>query len=485
MEDLKGKAVRGGLVKAVAQAANFILRVGSLMILARLLDPADFGMVAMVTAVTGVFSLFKDAGLSAATVQRDSISNDQISALFWINMLVGVVLSLLSVALAPALVAFYHEPRLFWVTVALGLGFFFNAAGVQHSAIIQRQMRFVALSMIEILALCVSTAVGIGLAVAGYGYWALVGMAVILPAATSIGAWLAITWVPGMPRRKVGIRSMILFGGKATLNSLVVYIGYNLEKVLLGRFWGANALGIYGRAYQLINIPAENLNSAVGGVAFSALSRLQDEPDRLKSYFLKGYSLVLALSLPATIACALLADDIILIVLGPKWIEVVSIFRLLTPTVMIFALINPFWWLLYATGLVGRSLKIALVLAPLVIAAYLIGLPYGPNGVALAYSAVLTLWLIPHIAWCVQGTMVSFKDVLQAASRPLISGVIAAVFCFLVQFFVGQLLSLFPRIILGASVLVVVYFWSLLYLMGQKDFYLELLRGAKRRSFSD
>jgi hypothetical protein len=115
----------------------------------------------------------------------------------------------------------------------------------------------------------------------------------------------------------------------------------------------------------------------------------------------------LALTLPITIASALFANDLILILLGPKWIEAIPIFQLLTPTILVFALINPMWWLLASMGLLGRSLRIALVIAPLVIAAYVIGLPYGPTGVAFAYSAVMTLWLVPHIAWCIHGTMIS------------------------------------------------------------------------------
>jgi PST family polysaccharide transporter len=129
---------------------------------------------------------------------------------------------------------------------------------------------------------------------------------------------------------------------------------------VLGRFWGVDALGIYGRAYQLINIPTDNLNSAAGEVAFSALSRLQDDPGRLRSYFLKGYSLVLALTLPGTIACALFADDMIFVLLGPKWMAAAPIFRLLAPTILVFAVVNPLAWLLCSLGLVGRSLKMGL-----------------------------------------------------------------------------------------------------------------------------
>ena len=482
MKNLKERTLRGGFAKVCAQAVNFLLRIGSLMVLARLLDPKDFGLVGMVTAVTGVFSLFKDAGLSMVTIQRSTITNEQVSTLFWINMLVGAVLGLLSLAIAPIISSFYHEPRLFWVTAALATGFLFNAAGVQHSALLQRQMNFTSLAVIEIISLLVSIAVGIGLAIGGYGYWALVGMAVISPAASTVCLWSIATWVPGVPHRRVGIGSMMRFGGTATLNGLVVYIAYNLEKVLLGRFWGAEALGMYGRAYQLISIPTENLNSASGGIAFAALSRLRDDPHRFKNYFLKGYSVVLALTLPITIACALFANDIILTLLGPKWKEAILVFQLLTPTILVFALINPFSWLLYSIGLVGRSLKIALVIAPLVIAAYVIGLPHGPTGVALAYSAAMTLWLVPHIAWCIHGTMISSRDILKASSQPFLSAIVAAAVAFAAQFFYGQSFSPLPRLLLGGGILLIVYLWMLLYVMGQKAFYLDLLQGLRKRS---
>ena len=283
MEDFKGRTVRGGFAKLCGQVVGLVFRLGFLVIMARLLDPEDFGLVAMVTVVTGFYEIFTSAGLSSATIQKATVTDEQISTLFWINILVGTVLGLLCLATAPVLVAFYHEPRLFWVTVAIGAGFLFSAAGVQHSALLQRQLRYVDLTMIEALSLLVSFALGISMALGGFGYWALVGSTIALPALNTALMWAIAAWIPGMPRRGVDIYSMLHFGGTITLNGLVVYIAYNFDKLLLGRFWGADALGIYGRAYQLINIPTSNLNSAIGGVAFSALSRLQDDPIRLKT----------------------------------------------------------------------------------------------------------------------------------------------------------------------------------------------------------
>jgi len=479
MKDLKQKAIRGGFAKVCAQATTFVLRLVSLMALARMLDPKDFGLVGMVTAVIGVLNLFRDFGLSTATVQRSSVNEKQISALFWVNLLVGSILALLAVLIAPLLASFYHEPRLVVVTAVLGLGFLFNAAGVQHTALLERQLRFTLLSVIDVTSLLVSTAVGIGMALRGYGYWALVCMTVLGPLVSTSCVWLGAAWVPNRPQKHAGIRSMMRFGTTVTLNSLIVYLAYNFEKVLLGRFWGAEVLGIYGRGYQLINIPTENLNSAIGGVAFSALSRLQDEPSRLRIYFLKGYSFVLALTLPITIVCALFANDLIVVLLGPKWYGAVPIFRLLAPTILIFAMINPLGWFLLALGMVGRSLRIGLVLAPIVILGYLSGLRYGPTGVALGYSSAMTLWLVPHILWCVRGTPISFRDICIAVSRPLTSALVAGGVALVFRSVFGVQLAALPRLIMCGSVLMTTYAGMLFYVMGEKAFYLSLLRGLK------
>jgi O-antigen/teichoic acid export membrane protein len=479
--DLKGKTIRGGLARLGAQGTNFLLRVLVLMVLARLLGPKDFGLVGMVTAFTGILTLFRDFGLSSAAVQRPSVSEEQISTLFWINMLLGALLGMIMAAMAPFIAAFYHEPRLLAVTVVLAFGFFFNAVGIQHSALLQRQMRFTALATTSVLSLIIGSAIAIAGAEAGYGYWALVWMSVSTPLIASICFWLTTGWVPAMPHWRGEIRSMLHFGGTLTLNGLLAYIAYNADKILIGRVWGADAIGIYGRAYQLVNIPTDNLNAAVGEVAFSALSRLQDDPARLKSYFLKGFSLVLGFTLPATIGCALFADDVVLVLLGPKWRDAAAIVRLLAPTIAIFAIINPLGWLVYSLGLVSRCLKIALVFAPIMITGCVIGVHYGPNGVAFAYSAVLTLWVIPHIIWCVHGTVISPRDVLLAVSRPLGSGILAGGLAFAVRLICGEMVSPYIRLALEAGALVVAFYMTLLFAAGHKSLYLDLFRGLTGR----
>jgi len=480
MTDLKRRTLRAGVIKIGAQGANFLLRFGSLMIMARLLDPKDFGIVAMVTAVTGGFNLFKDAGLSMVTVQRPSITNEEVSTLFWVNMLVGVVLGGLSFALAPILVGFYGEPKLFWVTALLGLAFVTNAAGVQHSALLHRSMRFGLLTFVDILSQLASIAVGVVMAMNGFGFWALVWMAVVQPTTCTILLWSMTACVPGKPSRGVELRSMLNFGGMTTLNCLIMYVSYNLEKVLLGRFWGAEALGIYSRAFQLISIPSENLNAATGGVMFAALSRLQDDPARLKRYYVKMHSALLALSVPVTFSMALFADDIIFLVLGPKWKDAAVIFQLLAPSILALAMINPTYWLLVSIGKVDRSLKMAMVLGPVIIISYLFGLSYGPRGVAIAYSTAMMIWIVPHLIWCFHGTMLTMRDLLSALGRPFLSAILAVAVVYVTQPLYWQFFTPLPRLVFGCIILMATYSWLLLWVMGQKDLYFEIVRGLKQ-----
>ena len=455
------------------------MRIGSLMVLARLLTPKDFGLVGMATAFTGIFNMLRDFGLSAAAVQQDTVTDDQISTLFWINLLFGLMFALLCIVLAPVIGTFYHQPRLVTVMAVLGLGFVFNAAGTQHAVLLQRQMRFTAYSTIGVVSLMISTGVAIGGALLGFGYWSLVALSVAPSFISAIGLWWTTGWIPGMPRRRAGVRPMIRFGGTMTLSGVLGYVSYNIEKVLLGRFWGAEALGIYGRSYQLVNMPTGNLNSAAGEVAFAALSRLQGDHGRLRSYFLKSFSLVQAVTVPITIACILFSGDLIAVFLGPKWKAAAPILRLLAPTIFAFGIMNPLGWLLDSTGLVGRGLKLALVFSPLIILGYFVGLPYGPHGVAFAYSTVMILWTLPNAALCVRGTVISLRDVLITTGKPLASGVAAGALAMAARMACGHALSPLLRLLVGNSVLFIAFFGILLFVGGQKSFYLDLLRGLR------
>lgn len=488
-QDLKRRTVHGAMVSACSQVATLALRTGSMMILARLLVPQEFGLVGMVTAFTGILTLFRDAGLGMAAVQRASITDAQISTMFWINLGFGTLIAAMAAIAAPVLAMFYREPRLVLITLALALGFVFNGASAQHLALLQRAMRFKAIAVLNVTALIVSIAAAIGSALAGFGYWALVWMNIGQPFVTAVGAWVVTGWKPGRPRRRSGVRPMIRYGGALTLNNFIFYLAYNLDKILVGKFWGAEALGLYGRAYQWINLPTENLNSTIGLVGFPALSRLQNEPARFRSFFLKGYGFFLSIILPITVACALFAGDIVRVVLGPKWDDAVPIFRLLAPTILAFALTNPFAWVMLSLGHTTRNLKIGLMVAPVLLVGYLIGLPHGPTGVAAGFSIAMVLLVAPVIVWAKRGTLVSHGDILRVVAKPLASISMSVVVFWGVHSWIGQVQFTFLRLVVECAVLFGVHLLLLLFAMNQKTVYLDLLRttgiwpiGARRHT---
>lgn len=472
--------MRGGLVALVSQGLKFALRTGSMMAMARLLTPEDFGLQGMVLAFIGFLGLFRDAGLSAVTVQREHVSDDQISALFWINAGVGLVLAVALIVLSPAIALFYKEERLTWIAVVSASAFLFNGLSVQHLALLQRRMKFVATAIIEMASIAVGGAVGVIMAWLGYRYWSLVGMTIALSMVSAVGAWIAIPWIPGAPKRGIGLRSMLSFGGILTCNSLVVYVAYNTEKALLGHFWGPVSLGLYGRAYQLMSLPSEQLTSAVSAVAFPSLSRLQHDPERLQRAFLKGYSLILSLTIPTTVCCAIFAEEIVRVMLGPKWMEVVPIFRLLSPTILSFALINPLCWFLITSGRIRRSLNMAFLIAPCVIVGALLGLNFGPTGVALAFSTMMTLLIVPLIAWTRAGTTMKGSAIWAAVKSPLAAGLIAAVAGFGIRMVMWKSVPSLLLLVVGAALVFVMYFLVLMFGMGQKPIYVDLFKQLTR-----
>jgi O-antigen/teichoic acid export membrane protein len=482
--DLKGKTARGALVSAVGQVATLVLRMGSMVVLARLLTPKDFGLVGMATAATGFLALFQDAGLSAAAIQSPSISRAQSSTLFWINLSVGGLLALLCAATAPALTVFYHEPRLFWVTIFVATGFLFNGAATQHRAMLLREMKIPALTIIDVGSTILTIGLGVGFAAAGLGYWALVSMAVSGPAVSMLCVWFAGRWIPGLPQRRSGVWSMIKYGSTVMGNNIVTYFAYNTDKILLGKFCGAQTLGLYGRAYQLINLPTQNLNTTISLVAFPALSRLQNDPVRLRSYFLKGYSLLIGLVTPLTVACALFGEQIIRVFLGPKWGDAIPVFRLLSPTILAFALINPFGWLLLATGRVVRSFNLSLLVGPVVIGGYAVGLRYGANGVAAGFSISLVLLILPIIYWATRGLSITMTDALKATVAPFVSIVVAVPVVLICWGPINAIGIPLVQLVAINTVLFGVYLLMLWFAMGQKKIYLDLLQGLGIWPFS-
>lgn len=474
-DNLKQKTTSGAAISMSAQAVKFILRTGSMMILARILTPEDFGLQGMVTALTGFLGLFKDVGLSTVTVQRENVTHEETSTLFWINCSIGILLTVFLAVMSPFVAHFYHEPRLYFITIVSSLAFLFNGLAVQHLALIQRKLRYFALAVIEVLGLGASITVGIVMAMMGFRYWALVGMVLAEPIVTVATSWLAMPWIPKSPTRCRGLRSMLKFGGILTANSFVVFLAYNFEKILLGRFWGAETLGFYGRGYQLARLPSDQVTAGINSIAVSSLSRLQSDSRRQCNAFIKIYSAVISVAIPATVCCGIFADEIVLVALGPGWSKAAVILRLLTPGILALSLINPFGWLLIASGRPRRSLNIAFLIAIVVIGGVFLGLKKGPTGIAIAYSVSMLLLTVPIILWAKKDTTIRASDLWSATKASFISGIVAAMMGIWSYLVIKEHLPTLLILFLGSGIIFAVYGGILFFVLGRRDLYENVL----------
>lgn len=418
--------MRGGAVTLGAQAGRFALQVGGTMVLARLLTPGDFGVVAMVTSVTGFIASFKDAGLTMATVQRERIDHQTVSTLLWINVALSVAMMAVTALLAPAIAAIFGEPRLVWITLALAGSFLFSGLTVQHQALLRRQMRFGALASVEIASRLAGLGVGIAAAALGAGCWSLVLMAIASDAAGAAAVWVACDWRPGRPRSQRGMGHFLAFGGNLSLAHVVNNASRNLDNVFVGAAWGATLLGAYAKAYQLLLMPFQQFAAPVTSVAVPALSRLQNDAAAFRRFFCGGILLITALGMPVVAYCFVAAEDVTHLLLGEQWTAAAPIFRALAPAAFIETFNVTIGWALIPFGRADRYFRCVAVSSAVIIVAFLIGLPFGPIGVAAGYSAARVVLRVPQSLYAFAGTPLTLRDLGAVLWRPASSSLFAA-----------------------------------------------------------
>lgn len=398
---LGARTARGGAVTFASQGFKFFLSIGATMVLGRLLRPTDYGLIGMVVVVTGFVSMFKDLGLSAATVQSEEITSVQVSTLFWMNVALSVGVGLLSIALAPAVAWFYGEPRLTPITMMYAFGFLFGGLTVQHEALLHRQMRFAAQAACEIVALLVTIAVTITLAWRGVGYWALVGGHLTTSFIYMVGIWAVCRWRPGRPARASGVRPLLRFGGNLTGFGVVNFFARNLDNMVIGRVWGSQQLGLYTKAYQLLTLPIDQINSPITTVAVPALSRLNDSPERYRRAYLRMIEKIAVLTMPGIALLIATADWVVLVILGPQWTEAGHIFAALGVAALIQPIANTTGWLFISQGRTHDMFRYGVVASTVIVAAILAGLPWGALGVATVYAVVWVTIVTPLLFYWV------------------------------------------------------------------------------------
>jgi O-antigen/teichoic acid export membrane protein len=395
LTDLKGRTISSAFVTIAAQGIQFVLNLGSIMVLARLLTPKDFGLFAMVATVMGFLRVFKDAGLSTATVQREGITHAQVSNLFWINVAVSGAISLILAAGSPIVAWFYREPRLVPITLILSSTFLFSGLTIQHTALLNRQMRFKAIALIQVSSMLIGVAVGIGMAWLNYKYWALVVSNLVTVVAAVPLTWLAIPWRPHPPSRRSGIRPLVSFGANLATGGLIVSLARGTDAMLIGRFFGPDPVGLYTRAAALLNRPMEQFLSPINSVFVPVLSRVQAQPERYRRTFLQVYEAMALVSFLSTGLLLALARPLTLVVLGRKWEQAAVIFAGFTIAALCTPLGAASSWLFASQGRGKDWLLTSSLLSGITVASFVVGLPFGPAGVAIVYSAASLLLGLP------------------------------------------------------------------------------------------
>lgn len=423
-EELRADSIRGSVISISTQIAKLLLQIGGLAVLARLLAPDDFGLVAMVAVFTNFLIIFGDLGLSVATIQHKDLTSSKLSALLIFNVLAGLILSLLTAGIAPLLVWFYRQPELLSLTQALGLSFLLRSLGIQHLAILKREMRYGALAALEISSTLVGTLVGIWAALSGWGYWSLVALQLTTPLVSSLVAWPTVRLDLAKPAPWNEIKAVVKFGGNLTAFSFLNYFNRNADKFLIGRVLGSEILGYYSRAYSLLLLPLAQIVTPVGHVAVPGLSRLQERPEEYRSYYLRSVMIIAYVAFPLSLINVLFAEEIILLFLGRQWDSVVPIYRALAVSVLFQPIGATVGWVYTSLDQTRRMLLWSLFATPVILLSVGIGLLLGgAQGVALAYSCCILLLAYPQLAYCFAKAPVSPTDFLKQLVGPLLLSV--------------------------------------------------------------
>ncbi|MDM7830690.1 lipopolysaccharide biosynthesis protein [Cellulomonas edaphi] len=422
--DLAARAARGALSTGLGLVARLVIQLSSVVVLARLLDPRDYGIVAMVLAIAGIGDTLRDFGLSSAAIQARDLTRAQRSNLFWTNTAIGLVLALAMFAMAEPIAAFYDEPTLVPIARAIALTFLLNGMMTQFRADLVRSMRFRSVAQIDVIAPATALLGAVGLALAGAGHWALVAQQLVQAVVALVGFALAAHWVPRWFDRRAPMRHLYTFGGGLLGSQLIGYLANNVDSLVIGHRFGAVPLGIYNRAFQLLMNPLNQVRAPSTTVALPVLTRAR-KPEQFDSIVRNGQ---LVLAYPITIGLALLAgvaEPTVAIVLGPKWAEVPPVLRLLAVAGIFQTLAYVGYWVYLARGLTRQLLQYTLMSAAIRIVCVVGGSAWGIVGVAAGYAlAPMLAWPL-SLWWLNRSTTLHVASLYQGAARVLVAGAVA------------------------------------------------------------
>lgn len=480
--DLKRRSLRSGFITFAAQPVKLALGIGTTAILARLLTPADFGLVAMVAPVFVFVDSLSNLGLETATIQNSNLSRKQVSSVFWFSLQVNLLIIALAVAISPLLNRLYGETKLIGITAVMAVGALSFCLSSQHLSLLKRQMCFGTLTAIEVIALVLGASSSIVAALMGWGYWALVLQVTVMQIVQGIAYWLVCPWRPTNfvwgHQLDIDLKHMVSYGAHLTGFRFLTRVGMQLDRITIGAVGGASALGLYQVAYQWAYFPFFQIYYPLFDVAVSSLSRTHEHPDRYRLYCCRILMLLYSLCMPALAFCYVESREVLLFLLGEQWLEAVPLFRLLIIAVFVGSMYRVTKWLYVSTGETKKQLRWTLIHTPVMIAAVTLGASGGAYGVALGYTLGLCLLTLPSVLFCLQVSPLSWKDFFGTVWQPAGAAIAAAIVLYGFRFILPDL-QLFERLSIDSVIFGITYLILWIVFPGGRRSITEIVQSLK------
>ena len=385
----------------MGQGGKLVLHVVSTMILARLLLPQDFGLIAMAATVVNFLVLFKDAGLTSATIQQRHLTHTQVSTLFWLNVLVGAGLSLLTLASAPLLAYAYGESALVPMICVLAAGFFLGSFGAQHDALMRRQMAFRGVTVSEIASLALGVIAAIAMALAGWGWWSLVAQKVVQMSANAVFNWVFCQWRPAFCFRWEEARRQFRFGAHISGFNFVNYFSRNGDNILIGWYWGPALLGVYAKAYDLLLGPLSQISAPLQGMMQPLLARLRDEPERYRAAYLKVMVPSQVAVLPVAAMMFVMPEAVVRLLLGAGWQQANGVVMWLGVAVVFQMVGSSTGFVLISQQRSADFARLGVMSSLINVASFVVALPFGIQALAACYVVCNAMLVQPMLYYVI------------------------------------------------------------------------------------
>jgi O-antigen/teichoic acid export membrane protein len=424
----KLSATRGVKWTSVSQFGRQGMQFVTTAILAHLLSPADFGLLGMATVVTGFVALFKDLGTSAAIIHKKDISENLLSSIFWINVAFGFLAMVVLFFLSPLIAAFYKEPRVEPLLKALSLSFFASGLGILHQAVLERQLAFSKLAILEITATLIGSVVGITAALLGCGTWSLVYQMLFVTIATTILLWRSSSWRPKLIVSWHEIKTVSSYSMNLTGFNIFNYFARNADNLLIGKFLGAQELGYYSLAYRLMFYPLQSISGVIGRVMFPLYSQIQADHDRFRDVYLKIAAAISFITFPLMLVLLALTQPVIVTVFGSQWIPVVLLVKILIPVGMAQSIVTTVGMIYQSKGRTDWMFRWGIFSGAIVTIGFVIGLQWGVIGVAASYLVTSFLLTYPNFVVPFRLIDLNVVDLGKVLLRPLACSILIYIF---------------------------------------------------------